>query len=532
MSVFDAEPSSPAVPLDQTSSTHRPSVPQWPRESPVNHSGSQLGRPPSLRHDSSWSSAEGAPRNNFTHELLRAASRVRRRRTLLPESSSRRSSPGFLNSMHHAFNQVESGLHHINRELSALADESGGYAHRLSLQAEPAAPQANRSTHNLDHENAPSPSHMDWTFERNLDQIERSSPPTLPPFEFAHLQRNSDWPPSRRNYVPGRHDEGEELPRALPAASSSRPMSTRGLSEYLQRQSSRGSLTREIHPSYAYNNWRSDTSNNETWSNEVSPSSTSASQPLRDRLLFRASVPSREPTDTVNRNRPTRHPELPTVRTDSAGSSTHSTQTSALFGRSHRRRLSPPTPSDQPTPSTTLPRPFGQPPTSPSPPRPHASRWSQFIPRRSFGRGSNQSGANSDDNEEWNYPGTSGRMFFLRPRGRVRTTSGGDFLRDEEFDDSYEGLLRLAARIGDVKPRGTPAEVIQAMPSGSYANSPGAKAETRCPICLDDYAQEDVVALIKRCSHWFHKECIQVSGTNVHPVSYRLTIFPTSNSNG
>ncbi|KAF8603048.1 hypothetical protein BDV93DRAFT_443070 [Ceratobasidium sp. AG-I] len=103
-------------------------------------------------------------------------------------------------------------------------------------------------------------------------------------------------------------------------------------------------------------------------------------------------------------------------------------------------------------------------------------------------------------------------MFFLRPRGRGRTTSGGDFLRDDEFDDSYEGLLRLAARIGDAKPRGTPAEVIQSMPSGSYANSPGAKAETRCPICLDDYAQEDVVALIKRCSHWFHKECIQVGG--------------------
>jgi hypothetical protein len=509
MSALSTDPS-PVLPLEPG----RPPVPggQWSRDSELPQT-----RPSSLRQDdrSSWSSTESPSRNNLTHELLRVASRVRRRRTPLPESSPRRGPSGFLNALH----QVESGLLHINRELSALADEDGESMRRFSLPTEPVAPQVTRPTaHDHSHEDAPPSSRMDWTFDRNLDHVERnSSPPTLPPFEFSQLQRNSDWPSSRRNYLDRRYEEEEDLLRDSHSGSSTRPAPARSLANYLeQRQPPRDALPRAVRPSYAYDNsWRADSLGAEPWSNDATSSSGSGatSMPMRDRLLFRASAPSREPPDSTSRGRILRHPDLPAVRDNAGGAPAPPSQPSASFARLHRRRPSPPTThGHQPASSSNLPRPFPQQPASPSPPRSHTSRFSHLLPRRVSGRGAAQSGANIDDNEEWNHPGSSGRMFFLRPRGRVRTTSGGDFLRDDEFDDSYEGLLRLAARIGDAKPRGTPSEVIQAMPSGSYASCPGAKAESRCPICLDDYAQEDIVALIKHCSHWFHKECIQVSG--------------------
>ncbi|KAG8719615.1 hypothetical protein FRC08_002425 [Ceratobasidium sp. 394] len=417
---------------------------QWPRDSEM-----QLDRQPSLRHDdrSSWSSTE-SPRNNL-QELLRAASRV------------------------------ESGLLHINRELSALAGENGRFNHQM----EPAAPETRPIAHNHTLEDG-SPLRMDWAYDHNPDRVERSSPPPrLPPFDFSQLQRNVDWPSSRRNTLERRYEEEDEMP-------------ARSLSSYLEhRQAQRDALPRPVRPPYTYeHSWR-DSVGAEGRSNDVTPLSATTSTHMRDRLLFRASAPNRDPPNTAGRGRILRHPD---GRDNGGSTSTQPAQPSTSF-RLHRRRPPSPATSDDPPPA----------PVSLSPPRSYASRFSHFLPRRSSGRGPAQAGGNSDDNDEWMHPSSSGRMFFLRPRARTRTTSGGDFLRDDEFDDSYEGLLRLAARIGDAKPRGTPAEVIQAMPTGSYASCPGAKAESRCPICLDDYEQEDVVALIKGCSHWFHKECIQ-----------------------
>ncbi|KAG8744047.1 hypothetical protein FRC10_010936 [Ceratobasidium sp. 414] len=482
MSALETEPVSPTS-LEPARGA------QWPRDPEM-----QSERQPSLRHDdhSSWSSTE-SPRNNL-QELLRAASRVRRRRTLLPESASRRAPSGFLNSVDHALHQVESGLLHINRELSALADENS----RFSRQMEPAAPQTRPITR--DHEDISPTSRMDWTYDQNPDRVDRSSPPRLPPFEFSQLQRNVDWPSSRRNTLERRYED--EMP-------------VQSLSSYLEhRQAQRDALPRPVRPSYTYeHSWRDSVV--ESRPNDVTPSSVAPSMPMRDRLLFRASAPNREPPNNAGRGRILRHPDS---RDNSGSSLTQPAQSSTSFARLHRRRPPSPTTSDDPPPA----------PVSLSPPRSYASRFSHFLPRRSSGRGPAQSGANSDDNDEWIHPGSSGRMFFLRPRARTRTTSGGDFLRDDEFDDSYEGLLRLAARIGDAKPRGTPAEVIQAMPTGSYASCPGAKAETRCPICLDDYEQEDIVALIKGCSHWFHKECVQVDGEG----STEPQAGPSSNVSG
>ncbi|QRV78416.1 ubiquitin-conjugating enzyme [Ceratobasidium sp. AG-Ba] len=451
MSAVDPEPISPTS-LEPSRHT------QWPHESDT-----QPERP-FLRHDrSSWSSTDSPSRNSL-HELLQAASRVRRRRTLLPESSSRRGPPGFLHSVDRAINQVESGL----LQLSALASESNESMHRFDLQTHPVASPTT-------HEDLSPSSRMDWTY----DQPGRNSPPPmLPPFEFSQLQRNVDWPSSRRN-TERRHEEEEEM-----FGESSRATPVRGLSNYPEyRPQPRDSFPRAIRPSYAYDPRRDDSVGVEAWTNEVAPSSVATSMPMRDRVLFRASAPSRDAPDNASRGRIIRHP-------DTGSSSSQPTQPLASFARLHRRRPASP---NVPPPA----------PTSTSPPRSYTSRLSNLLPRR---RGT----SNSDDNDDWAHPASSsGRMFFLRPRGRGRTTSGGDFLRDDEFDDSYEGLLRLAARIGDAKPRGTPAEVIQAMPTGKYASCQGAKAETRCPICLDDYEQEDMVALIKGCSHWFHKDCIQ-----------------------
>lgn len=100
--------------------------------------------------------------------------------------------------------------------------------------------------------------------------------------------------------------------------------------------------------------------------------------------------------------------------------------------------------------------------------------------------------------------------------------------RDEDFDSSYEGLLALAATLGEVKPRSTPSHMIDALPSGTFKEWQKADSDARCPICLDDvslgpsfsmslslimslqYADSDAVLKCEPCSHWCHKECLQV----------------------
>ncbi len=101
--------------------------------------------------------------------------------------------------------------------------------------------------------------------------------------------------------------------------------------------------------------------------------------------------------------------------------------------------------------------------------------------------------------------------------------------RDEDFDSSYEGLLALAATLGEVKPRSTPSHVIDALPIGTFKEWRKKDSDSRCPICLDDvsllrcrfvvyhlcsfvfqYADSDAVLKCEPCSHWCHKECLQV----------------------
>ncbi|CAE6382976.1 unnamed protein product [Rhizoctonia solani] len=446
-----------------------------------------------------WSPSDTSSRNNtLTHELMRASSlRGRRRRTLLPESASRRDSTGFMHSVNNALNQVESGL----LELSALANEENDHMHHYGAQNEPESTRPH----------SPSRSgHMEWVYE----PTERNpTPPTLPPFEFASAQRNSGWTTERYSHLSGGPSgPGLEMPLEYP----SRRAPTRGPDGHLeQTQSARdSSSTRGTRASsYAHeDSWRSSAPSNEWWSNDVPPPSLPTHMPLRDRLLFRPSGGSHQSVASSRQSEPVNS------RSSNMGSSMQTQPPSATFGRLHRRRLSPPAPPHQPSVSSSLLRPFANQNNSTSPTRSYTSRFSHLLPRRNSGRGG---GGSSDDNDEWHHAEQATRRFFLRSRGRGRPPApNGDYLRDDEFDDSYEGLLRLAARIGDAKPRGTPAEVVRSMLSCRYADSPGARAEARCPICLDDYAPDDIVTVVKRCSHWFHRECVQqwLSNSRTCPV--------------
>jgi len=63
--------------------------------------------------------------------------------------------------------------------------------------------------------------------------------------------------------------------------------------------------------------------------------------------------------------------------------------------------------------------------------------------------------------------------------------------RDEDFDDSFEGLTNLAAALGEVKQRNTPSHVIANLPSGKYGEWVTPGCDERCPVCLDDVSVVD-----------------------------------------
>ncbi|KAJ3800748.1 hypothetical protein GGU11DRAFT_653856, partial [Lentinula aff. detonsa] len=77
--------------------------------------------------------------------------------------------------------------------------------------------------------------------------------------------------------------------------------------------------------------------------------------------------------------------------------------------------------------------------------------------------------------------------------------------RDEDFDQSYEGLMSLAATLGEVKTRATPDHVIAGLKTGFYKDWASDECDKRCPICLDDYKALDPVLKLNDCSHWLHK---------------------------
>ncbi|CAG8451412.1 2464_t:CDS:2 [Ambispora gerdemannii] len=82
-----------------------------------------------------------------------------------------------------------------------------------------------------------------------------------------------------------------------------------------------------------------------------------------------------------------------------------------------------------------------------------------------------------------------------------------NYLDDDDFDPSYENLIRLCERNGDVKPKCAPEDAINNLPTKLYAGGKGKTYEERCSICLTEYEENEKLMSLP-CSHDFHHECV------------------------
>ncbi|GAA6013330.1 hypothetical protein JCM10207_000857 [Rhodosporidiobolus poonsookiae] len=149
-------------------------------------------------------------------------------------------------------------------------------------------------------------------------------------------------------------------------------------------------------------------------------------------------------------------------------------------------------------------------------------RFGQFFRTLGGGGGGGRFVTIFDD--DWGFFGRAGDSAALDPR---------NYLDDETFDDSYEALLRLSERLGDVKPRGASGDKLASLRKFSYEAWPagalkaderteeskgkgkekeklaekGVEKETRCPICLCDYDDDDD-CMLGDCGHGAHEECL------------------------
>lgn len=121
---------------------------------------------------------------------------------------------------------------------------------------------------------------------------------------------------------------------------------------------------------------------------------------------------------------------------------------------------------------------------------------------------------------------------------------------DDEFDSSYDALIRLSERLGDAKEKGIGADKLATLQTFSYAEWPmprrrststqdspsqaqpiattsavtmdedgassrspdfarrGLDKEERCAICLQDYEDDDE-CMLGVCQHGFHADCFK-----------------------
>ncbi|ORX60975.1 hypothetical protein BCR36DRAFT_365560 [Piromyces finnis] len=93
---------------------------------------------------------------------------------------------------------------------------------------------------------------------------------------------------------------------------------------------------------------------------------------------------------------------------------------------------------------------------------------------------------------------------FLNSRGYVMDLR--NYVDDGELDDSYEGLLRLEERIGNVKHNLNKSQ-INKNKALKYDKDNKEIQETKCSICLLNYEKNDELRILL-CTHSFHKECI------------------------
>lgn len=82
-----------------------------------------------------------------------------------------------------------------------------------------------------------------------------------------------------------------------------------------------------------------------------------------------------------------------------------------------------------------------------------------------------------------------------------------NYMDEDDFDASYEGLLQLGERIGQVKSKGLSKEVFTRLTSIVYGDAKGC-VDARCPICLLDYEDTERLRILYGCRHAYHSDCI------------------------
>ncbi|CAJ0864503.1 15281_t:CDS:10, partial [Entrophospora sp. SA101] len=146
----------------------------------------------------------------------------------------------------------------------------------------------------------------------------------------------------------------------------------------------------------------------------------------------------------------------------------------------------------------------------------HGSRGSQSRNARQFGNYLNHHhpilGNFIDNNEiEWGHildlrDYNNNNILFLLFRSGI-ASNPDNYLDDDEFDSSYDALVRLSERIGDAKPKGVPEHVINNIPVKFYTIVKNRTQEERCTICLTEYEVNERLRSLP-CSHDFHQSCI------------------------
>lgn len=93
----------------------------------------------------------------------------------------------------------------------------------------------------------------------------------------------------------------------------------------------------------------------------------------------------------------------------------------------------------------------------------------------------------------------------------------GNYAGDLDLDMSYEGLLALSERLGEVKRRGATSEALSRglvlfnfVKSTLDVTGLEEERETRCAICLEDYEEQDKCAKSTKCGHALHEDCLTV----------------------
>ncbi|KAI8891780.1 hypothetical protein BC833DRAFT_613310 [Globomyces pollinis-pini] len=74
------------------------------------------------------------------------------------------------------------------------------------------------------------------------------------------------------------------------------------------------------------------------------------------------------------------------------------------------------------------------------------------------------------------------------------------------MEPTYEELLAIGERIGNVKKKGLSTNQLKKLPAAKISKTVPLKS-TECVICLEDFNQRVLVTTLA-CDHSFHKKCI------------------------